>query len=128
MNAKLTAEIIDKRRRQLGLTATKLANDIGVSRATVHNWLNGNVENMRETHAIKLCEILKINLAQLLGFQEIDLTNSDPQPENDKQETKLGDPEKLIETIMDKLKSLSSVDLYQLSMIIDTFIQMKFLR
>lgn len=61
-------DIIKPRRLELGLTLEEIGNYVGVSKATVLRWENGNISNLRRDKIIKLAEILKINPMSLVGL------------------------------------------------------------
>jgi len=48
------------------LTVTQLADDIGVSRQTIYNWINGK-NRPRWTHLVALSESLAMPMHRLIG-------------------------------------------------------------
>ena len=62
-----TKDIIKSRRMDLGLTMLEVAQQMGVSEATVSRWESGDIENMRRDKIAKLSKILKISPSLLLG-------------------------------------------------------------
>ena len=67
-------DIIKPRRIELGLTLEEIGNYVGVSKATVLRWENGNISNLRRDKIVKLAEILKISPMSLVGLNS-DKTN-----------------------------------------------------
>ena len=67
-------DIIKPRRIELGLTLEEIGNYVGVSKATVLRWENGNISNLRRDKIAKLAEILKISPMSLVGLNS-DKTN-----------------------------------------------------
>lgn len=63
-------EIIKTRRKALGITLEKIADYVGVSKATVQRWETGNISNMRQDKIKKLSEILQLDSNVLLGIEE----------------------------------------------------------
>ena len=63
-------EKIKQRRRNLGLTLEKVADYVGVSKATVSRWESGEIENMRRDRISKLAEILKVRPNFIMGINE----------------------------------------------------------
>ena len=60
---------IKQRRLELGLTLEKVANYVGVSKATVSRWESGEIENMRRDRIAKLSEILKVKPNFIMGIE-----------------------------------------------------------
>lgn len=63
-------ERIKKRRKELGLSAEDLANEIGKSRATVYKYEKGDIENLPHTTLIPLAEALRTTPEYLLGWED----------------------------------------------------------
>ncbi len=53
-------EKIRKRRLELGLSVSQVAERIGVSRQTVNSWENGNIESLKVNNLFSLCNALLI--------------------------------------------------------------------
>lgn len=70
---------IKKRRLELGLTLEKVANYVGVSKATVSRWESGEIENMRRDRIAKLSEILKVKPNFIMGIDNASQNNA-PDP------------------------------------------------
>ena len=60
---------IKQRRLELGLTLEKVANYVGVSKATVSRWESGEIENMRRDRIAKLSEILRVKPNFIMGIE-----------------------------------------------------------
>lgn len=119
------ADIIAKRSKQLGLNLSQVAEGVGVSRQTIHKWINGNTNHIKKDHIEKLCYVLKLTVPQLLGLEEIDFGTT---PTVDNRTSKVTNYNKLLEDTLAKIKSFDDIELYQLSLIVDTFIQMRFIK
>ena len=63
-------DIIKQRRLSLNLTLEDVACEVGVSKATVMRWENGDIENMRADKISKLAKALKCTPAYLMGWVE----------------------------------------------------------
>jgi transcriptional regulator with XRE-family HTH domain len=57
-----------------GITPTKVAEKLGVSRATVNKWVTGKVDNIESDNFIQLAMLLEVNARWLAGVED------DPQP------------------------------------------------
>lgn len=62
-------EKIKMLRKKEGLTMEQLAKRVGVSKASVHKWEAGKVDNMKRTHIAKVAEVFGVSPAYLLGFE-----------------------------------------------------------
>lgn len=62
-------EKIKMLRKKEGLTMEQLAERVGVSKASVHKWEAGKVDNMKRTHIAKVAEVFGVSPAYLLGFE-----------------------------------------------------------
>lgn len=69
--------ILRKRRKELGLTLAQIADMMGVAEATVQRWESGNIKSIRYEKMGKLAEILRVNPASFMGWEE-----SAPLPSN----------------------------------------------
>lgn len=59
-------EMIEHRRKELGLTMEEVANKVGVSKSTVKKWESGYIKNMRRDKMALLAEALQISPMDLL--------------------------------------------------------------
>ena len=62
--------ILKKRRRELGLTLAQIAEKMGVAEATVQRWESGSIKSVRYEKMDKLAEILRVNPASFMGWEE----------------------------------------------------------
>lgn len=63
------SEVLKTRRKELGLTLAQIADQIGVTEATVQRWESGNIKSIRYDKIGKLAEILKVNPAAIMGWE-----------------------------------------------------------
>ena len=61
-------ERIKNRRKELGISAEKLAADIGVSAATIYRYENGDIEKMNSKKLKPIAEVLRTTPADLMGW------------------------------------------------------------
>lgn len=79
MPASITGERIRLRRKQLGISADKLADLVGVSRATIYRYENGDIERAPANLLPLFAEELCVSVAYLLGLtDDPTLTDTDP--------------------------------------------------
>lgn len=73
-------EMIEHRRKELGLTMEEVANKVGVSKSTVKKWESGYIKNMRRDKMALLAEALQISPMDLLDDTSDDIQGyySDP--------------------------------------------------
>ena len=62
--------ILKERRKALGLTLSQIADQMGVTEATVQRWESGNIRSVRPDKLKKLAEILKVSPAALLDIED----------------------------------------------------------
>lgn len=62
--------VLKKRRKELGLTLAQIAEMMGVSEATVQRWESGNIKSVRYEKMDKLAEILRVNPAAFMGWDD----------------------------------------------------------
>lgn len=62
--------ILKKRRKELGLTLAQIAEKMGVAEATVQRWESGSIKSVRYEKMDKLAEILRVNPASFMGWEE----------------------------------------------------------
>lgn len=65
-----TAEVIQRRRKELGLTLEQVGEAMGVDKSTVRKWEKGIVANMRRDKIAKLAEVLQIEPMALVAPEE----------------------------------------------------------
>lgn len=64
-----TGERIKARRKELGITADKLADIIGVSRSTVFRYENGFIEKMPLNNLVPIARALSTTVGYLMGWE-----------------------------------------------------------
>lgn len=64
-------EKIKTRREELGLTLQEVGEYIGVSKATVQRYESGEIKNLKQETIVKLCEVLKVSPAYLMGWEDM---------------------------------------------------------
>lgn len=64
-----TGERIKARRKELGITADKLADMIGVSRSTVFRYENGFIEKMPLNNLVPIARALSTTVGYLMGWE-----------------------------------------------------------
>lgn len=62
--------ILKARRKELGLTLAQIAERMGVAEATVQRWESGNIKSIRYDKMDKLAEILCVNPASFMGWDD----------------------------------------------------------
>lgn len=62
--------VLKKKRKELGLTLAQIANEMGVTEATVQRWESGNIKTLRHGRITKLADILHVSPAYLMGWEE----------------------------------------------------------
>ena len=70
------SSVLKIRRKELGLTLAQIAEQIGVTEATVQRWESGNIKSLRHERITKLAEILGVSPAVLMGWEEVISKNS----------------------------------------------------
>lgn len=66
-------ELIEKRRKELGLTLEEVGNYVGVGKSTVKKWETGYISNMRRDKISLLAKILQISPTELIGDYSDDI-------------------------------------------------------
>lgn len=61
--------VLKEQRKKLGLTLAGIAEEMGVSEATVQRWESGNIKNIRQERIAKLAEVLRVTPAHLMGWE-----------------------------------------------------------
>ena len=74
------SSVLKRRRRELGLTLSQIADEMGVAEATVQRWESGNIRTVRHEKIGKLAEILKVTPAALMGWEDPKTTSPLFQP------------------------------------------------
>lgn len=64
------SSVLKRRRKELGLTLSQIADAMGVAEATVQRWESGNIKSIRHEKIGKLAEILNVTPATLMGWEE----------------------------------------------------------
>ena len=64
------SNILKNRRKELGLTLSQIADQMGVSEATVQRWESGNIKNLRHERVGPLAELLRVSPAVLMGWED----------------------------------------------------------
>lgn len=62
---------IKERRKELDVSANDLAERLGLSKATIHRYENGDIKNIKLPIVDAMAQILKVNPLWLLGKSEI---------------------------------------------------------
>ncbi len=65
------ADVIKRRRKDLGITLKQIANKVGVSEATVQRWETGAIPNIRFSRIEKLAAALQISIEELMGVEPL---------------------------------------------------------
>lgn len=66
------SNILKSRRKELGLTLSQIADQMGVSEATVQRWESGNIKNLRHERIGPLAELLHVHPSVLMGWSDED--------------------------------------------------------
>lgn len=64
------SKVLKQRRKELDLTLAEVGKRVGVSEATVQRWESGNIKNLRHDRIGRLAEVLQVNPAVLMGWDE----------------------------------------------------------
>lgn len=70
-------EALRRRRKELGLTLSQIADQMGVTEATVQRWESGNIKTIRHEKIAKLAEVLDVSPATLMGWDDSTAGGSD---------------------------------------------------
>lgn len=62
---------IRERRRELDISAVTLAERLGMSKATIHRYENGDIKNIKLPVVESIAQVLKVNPLWLLGKSEV---------------------------------------------------------
>lgn len=63
--------VLKARRKDLGLTLNDIAQQMGVSEATVQRWESGNIKSLRQGRIAKLASILNVSPSVLMGWDDL---------------------------------------------------------
>lgn len=66
-----TGKRIKERRKELKISAALLAESVGLSKATIHRYENGDIKNIKMPILESMAEILKVNPLWLIGKSTI---------------------------------------------------------
>lgn len=80
-----TKDIIKQKRIELGLTMKELANNVGVSEATISRWESGNIATMKQTKIALLAQVLGISPTILVSGEIPDTTITQLTPRDERQ-------------------------------------------
>ena len=71
MSYEETGKRIKERRKELSISAAVLAERIGLSKATIHRYENGDIKNIKMPVLEAMAEVLKVNPLWLIGKSTI---------------------------------------------------------
>lgn len=69
MEKESIGEMLRKRRNELSLTQRQVANQVGVTEATVSRWESGDIDNMRRDKIASLANALKVSPLLIMGVE-----------------------------------------------------------
>ena len=69
MEKESIGELLRKRRNELSLTQRQVANQVGVTEATVSRWESGDIDNMRRDKIASLANALKVSPLLIMGVE-----------------------------------------------------------
>ena len=69
MEKENVGELLRKRRNELSLTQRQVANQVGVTEATVSRWESGDIDNMRRDKIAGLANALKVSPLLIMGVE-----------------------------------------------------------
>ncbi|MDJ1090687.1 helix-turn-helix transcriptional regulator [Macrococcus caseolyticus] len=102
-------ELIKSRRKELNISASELAEFVGVSESTIFRYEKGEIEKMPTTTLEKIAEKLRTTPGHLLGWDDVSQSNNNPYVEtiaahidDDLTEEQMNDIIKYIEFIKTK--------------------------
>lgn len=72
MDKESVGQLIRNRRLELSLTLRQVADEVGVSEATVSRWESGKIDNMRRDRIAKLATVLNMSPLRITGIDEND--------------------------------------------------------
>lgn len=65
-------ELLKNRRNELALTQRQIANQVGVTEATMSRWESGDINNMRRDKIASLANALKVSPLLIMGIDDIE--------------------------------------------------------
>lgn len=71
MSYEETGQRIKARRKELNISAATLAEHIGLSKATIHRYENGDIKNIKMPVLEAMADVLKVNPSWLIGKSKI---------------------------------------------------------
>lgn len=99
MNINLIGQRIKERREALGISAEELAEEIGVHKATIHRYENGNFKSVKLPIIESIAKYLEVSPAWIIGKTDDPTPESYPLPERDQK-----DIVRILETTQDLLR------------------------
>lgn len=63
-------ELLKNRRNELSLTQRQVANQVGVTEATVSRWESGDIDNMRRDKIASLANALRVSPLLIMGIDD----------------------------------------------------------
>ncbi len=72
---------IKNRRSELGITLKQIADQVGVSEATVQRWEAGVITNLRYSRIVKLAKALRMHPGDLMGWEDKNRIYGDALPQ-----------------------------------------------
>lgn len=99
------ANLIQKRREELGLTYEAIAEAVGVGKSTVRKWEKGMIKNISSEKLVDLARVLQVSVVELVPkAEDPEITEEDIQRlENLHQNPRLG-------LLFDRSRKMSSED------------------
>ena len=125
------SERIRERRKKEGLTQEQLAYKVGVSRAAVSQWENGDIKNISAIHMVATANALGVNLTWLITGK---LNYTDKNKVNNVNDLSIQEPaigqsdlsHNDDETdLLNKYRTLTKTQRAHLQLIVDTFLLQK---
>lgn len=71
MAYKDTGKRINERRKELDISAAQLAERLGMSKATIHRYENGDIRNIKLPVIDAMAQVLKVNPLWLIGKSDV---------------------------------------------------------
>ena len=75
MYLRAIANRIRQKRDELKLTQDYIADELGIAQRTYSDLENGKTQNLRVSHLVKLAEIFKTSISDLLGIEDTKYVN-----------------------------------------------------
>lgn len=99
MDINLIGQRIKLRREQRGISAEELAEEIGVHKATIHRYENGDFKSVKLPYIEAIAKYLEVSPAWLIGKTDDPTPESYPLPERDQR-----DVARILETTQNLLR------------------------